>query len=73
MYGDGSPIPDEVAEHITDVYRRCEAAFAWEPGDVLVVDNLLVAHGRRSFRGERAMLVAMGDMVRADDVGVRRW
>jgi len=60
QYGDGEQIP---AEHMTvtrETRRREAARFPWEPGDLLLLDNHLVAHGRRPFTGERRILVAMG-------------
>jgi hypothetical protein len=33
----------------------------WVAGDVLLIDNVLVAHGRRPFEGSRRVLVAMSD------------
>jgi alpha-ketoglutarate-dependent taurine dioxygenase len=58
-YGDGSPIPDAVVAEINAAYEEATAAFPWEEGDFLIVDNILLAHGRRPFRGEREVLVAM--------------
>ncbi|MEV0116662.1 TauD/TfdA family dioxygenase [Streptomyces sp. NPDC050844] len=63
-FGDGSPIPDEAMAEICRVYAELEVCFAWERGDVLVLDNILVAHARNPFSGPRELLVAMGDMVR---------
>jgi alpha-ketoglutarate-dependent taurine dioxygenase len=34
--------------------------FTWEAGDVLLLDNMLAAHGRAAFSGQREVLVAMG-------------
>jgi alpha-ketoglutarate-dependent taurine dioxygenase len=31
----------------------------WNTGDLLVIDNVLVGHGRRPFTGSRRVLVAM--------------
>jgi alpha-ketoglutarate-dependent taurine dioxygenase len=58
-YGDGTPIPEADLDRIRQAYRETELAFAWEKGDVLAVDNMLVAHGRSPFRGPRRVLVAM--------------
>jgi alpha-ketoglutarate-dependent taurine dioxygenase len=63
-YGDGSPIPDAAMAHILDVYARLEVSFPWQRGDVLLVDNLLTAHARNPFTGERKILVALGEMTR---------
>lgn len=46
-----------------------EVAFPWQPGDVLVVDNMLVSHGRRPFSGERRILVAMSESCSAPALG----
>lgn len=67
-YGDGSPIPDADMEHILEVYRELEVCFPWQTGDVVVVDNVLAAHGRNPFAGERKILVALGDMSSYDEV-----
>lgn len=59
FFGDGSPIPEEDLEHIRTVYAEESVAFPWREGDVLMVDNVLTAHGRRPFGGERLILVGM--------------
>jgi alpha-ketoglutarate-dependent taurine dioxygenase len=61
-YGDGSPIADSDMEHVLAVYRELEVCFPWQAGDVVLVDNVLTAHGRNAFQGERKILVALGDM-----------
>lgn len=68
-FGDGSPIDDDVMAAILDVYRDLEVSFPWARGDVLLVDNVLAAHGRNPFAGNRKILVAMGDMCDFDAVG----
>ncbi len=60
-YGDGTPIPDAVMQAILAVYQELEVVFPWQQGDVLLVDNLLVAHGRNPYRGERKLFVVVGD------------
>jgi len=61
-YGDGAPIEDSVMDEILNVYRSLEVCFPWHAGDAVLLDNILTAHARNSFAGERRMLVAMGDM-----------
>jgi amino acid adenylation domain-containing protein len=61
-FGDGTAIPDEAMHRILAVYARLQVVFPWEKGDVVVVDNVLTAHGRNAFSGERKILVVLGDM-----------
>ena len=39
--------------------------FPWQRGDIILLDNMLVAHGRDPFRGPRKIAVAMGEMAPA--------
>jgi amino acid adenylation domain-containing protein len=65
-YGDGSPIEDEVALNIRSVYEAVATSFRWRETDVLLVDNMLAAHGRNPFSGARKIMVTMGGMVDAN-------
>ncbi len=65
-YGDGSAVPDEVALEIDAAYEAEKAALPWEQGDVMLVDNMLAAHGRESFTGQRKVVVGMGEPVSGD-------
>ena len=58
-YGDGSPIETAVLDEIRDVYQCHAVQFPWQNGDVLMLDNMLAAHGRTPFKGARKILVAM--------------
>ena len=62
-FGDGTPIPDEVIDRIGELYEELCVEFPWQAGDLIAVDNMLVAHARRPFSGPRKLLVAMGEMV----------
>jgi alpha-ketoglutarate-dependent taurine dioxygenase len=62
-YGDGAPIEDAVMQRIGDLYWELAVQFPWREGDVLMVDNLIVAHARNPFVGERKIVVAMGEMM----------
>ncbi len=61
-FGDGSPIDDVVMQEICEVYRRLEVTFAWQAGDILMIDNLLTAHGRNQYSGERKLYVILGEL-----------
>ncbi|MEV6520849.1 TauD/TfdA family dioxygenase [Longispora sp. NPDC051575] len=60
-FADGTPIPDDYVIQVRD--RALEAAVDvdWRTGDVLLIDNVLVGHGRRPYTGARRILVAMSD------------
>lgn len=60
-YGDGTPIEDVVLEEIRQIYREESTSFLWQAGDVLLVDNARVAHGRMPFSGPRRVVVAMAE------------
>ncbi len=60
-YGDGSPIEAEVLDEIRDAYRRATVSFAWLRGDILLLDNMLTAHSRAPYTGERRVLVGMSE------------
>ncbi|MGK5628102.1 TauD/TfdA family dioxygenase [Streptomyces sp. URMC 123] len=63
-YGDGEPIPAEVVETINAAYRAATRREPWQAGDVLLVDNLRMAHSREAYQGEREIAVVLGDPVR---------
>jgi alpha-ketoglutarate-dependent taurine dioxygenase len=67
-FGDGMPIADEVIARIGEVYEELCVESPWQKGDLIALDNMLVAHARRPFAGERKILVAMGEMVHASDL-----
>jgi alpha-ketoglutarate-dependent taurine dioxygenase len=55
-YGDGTEIEPEVIQHIRDTNWSTAVGFEWQDGDVLIIDNVAVMHGRISFSGERKIL-----------------
>ncbi len=64
-YGDGSPIDAGAIYEIHNAYMAEAVAFSWQKGDILLLDNMLMAHGRNHFAGEREILLAMGNSYRS--------
>lgn len=60
-YGDGAEIEDSVLDELREAYRQETVAFPWAKSDVLMLDNMLVAHGRAPFAGPRKILVGMNE------------
>ena len=60
-YGDGTEMEPEVLAEIRHAYEAEKVRFTWEAGDVLLLDNMLVAHGRDAYEGDRKVVVAMGE------------
>ncbi len=58
-FSDGTEIPLDMLEKIREVGNRNTVLFDWEKGDLLLLDNILAAHGRMPFKGPRKILVAM--------------
>lgn len=64
-YGDGSDIEPEVLAEVNAAYQACAQQFTWQQGDVLLLDNMLMAHGRQPYTGPRKIVVALGQMITA--------
>ena len=67
-YGDGSPIENEVVQHLLEAYRSQAVSFLWEPGDLVLIDNFLAAHARAPFAGRRRILFAMAEPYTRNDL-----
>ena len=63
FYGDQSSIEERALQEIKELYAAEAVAFRWQAGDLLMVDNMSVAHARRPFRGARKIIVGMGDPI----------
>nr|WP_207762103.1 TauD/TfdA family dioxygenase [Arboricoccus pini] len=60
-FGDGEAIPDAELAEIRRVLEAEKITFPWQPGDVLMLDNMLTMHGRQSYAGPRKVVVAMAE------------
>jgi alpha-ketoglutarate-dependent taurine dioxygenase len=63
-FGNGDEITDDQVQMINSVYEAHAVREAWQPGDLMLVDNVRTAHSREPFDGPREVLVAMADPVR---------
>ena len=59
-YGDETPIEEEILTHIRAAYEQEVIVFGWQRGDIMILDNVLMTHGRRPYSGERKIAVSMG-------------
>lgn len=57
--GDGSDIDEADLEVIRSIYQSQTITFAWQSGDILLLDNMLSAHGRTPYQGARKVVVGM--------------
>lgn len=62
-YGDGQHVDRDEFDAILAAYNRTTVRVAWQPGELLLVDNLLTAHGREPYTGQRELLVALAEPV----------
>ena len=60
-YGDGGKIPADITKHLQEAYRAARLRFDWQQDDLLVIDNMLTAHGREPYTGARRIAIAMAE------------
>jgi alpha-ketoglutarate-dependent taurine dioxygenase len=60
-YGDRTELLQNELNNIRCVFSKEAVKFTWKKGDVLLIDNMQVAHGRLPYKGARKMLAALGD------------
>lgn len=60
-YGDGSPLEPAVMDALREAYLQELVTVSLGEGDVLMLDNMLTAHGRAPFVGPRKVVVGMSE------------
>ncbi|MFK8054245.1 MAG: TauD/TfdA family dioxygenase [Woeseiaceae bacterium] len=58
-FGDGSTIPTEAMDIAIRLADELSFDLAWQAGDIALIDNYLVMHGRRPFQGTRRVLASL--------------
>jgi alpha-ketoglutarate-dependent taurine dioxygenase len=58
-YGNGEEIEADTLAAIRKAFSEAAVDVAWQDGDIALIDNIQVAHGRRSYRGERKLLASL--------------
>jgi alpha-ketoglutarate-dependent taurine dioxygenase len=66
-FGGGDPIGEDVVELLNEVYEAATVREPWQAGDLVLVDNIRMAHSREPFEGPREVLVGMADPVHLAD------
>ena len=66
-FGDGRQVTGAVVETINEAYARVTIAEPWRDGDVLIIDNIRMAHSRVPYEGAREVVAILGDPVRLTD------
>jgi alpha-ketoglutarate-dependent taurine dioxygenase len=62
FYGDGGSIEPDVMQELSSAYVSESVTFEWMAGEVLMFDNMLVAHGRQAFTGARRVVTGLADL-----------
>ena len=66
-FGTGEPLTAEIVDVINAVYEANTVGEPWQPGDLMLVDNIRTAHSREAYEGPREILVGMAEPVRLYD------
>ncbi|WP_448268655.1 TauD/TfdA family dioxygenase [Nostoc sp. DSM 114159] len=52
-FEDDSEIPEEVVSELNEIAEKITTEILWQKGDILMIDNTRVLHGRRSFADDQ--------------------
>ncbi|MDZ7958002.1 MAG: TauD/TfdA family dioxygenase [Aulosira sp. DedQUE10] len=52
-FEDDSDIPDTVMSEVNEIAERITTEIYWQKGDILMIDNTRILHGRRDFNDEK--------------------
>jgi alpha-ketoglutarate-dependent taurine dioxygenase len=49
LFDDNSEIPDDLVSELNEIADKITTKISWKKGDILMVDNTRIMHGRRAF------------------------
>lgn len=58
-HGDNEPLDTQAVQGAIDIAYEITHDLQWQAGDIALVDNLKVMHGRRPFQGSRTVLASL--------------
>lgn len=59
FYGNGEEIEEATLRAIRAAFDAAATDILWQAGDIALIDNIQVAHGRRTYAGERKLLASL--------------
>ena len=62
-FGNGDPVTEDMVEAINETYEANTMQEPWQAGDLMLVDNIRMAHSKEGYEGDREVLVGMADPV----------
>ena len=62
FFGDGSAIPIKDMNIVIKLADQLTFNLEWETGDIVLIDNYLVMHGRRPYKGDRRVLASLASV-----------
>ena len=61
-HGDGTPLDISAVQVAIDLSEQLAFDLRWQAGDVVLVDNMVTMHARRTFRGTRKVLASLASV-----------
>ena len=61
-HGDGTPLDTDSVRVAIELSEQLAFDLQWQAGDVVIVDNMVAMHARRSFSGTRKVLASLASM-----------
>jgi hypothetical protein len=60
-YGDGADIEPAALDELRAAYDAETVTIPWQEGDIMMLDNMLAAHGREPYTPPRQIVVGMAE------------